>query len=139
VSDEWIDAVAVFAEAAHAERFQRLVERSVSGLDATCLLEEHLGVELATEEDVALFRLALLDETTADDIRRASDLLYLVSPRLSGDARRCIDQGLVQGSAAPLTAARLELRDEVVLRSLEEALEDERRAFVGQPPALYPA
>ncbi len=135
MSTAWIDALALVG-AAHAERFQRVAERSVSGLDATCLMEEHLGVALATEEDEALFRLALLGETTAREILRVADLLYLVAPRLSDEVRGYIDQGLFDGDAAPLTVARLEMRDEGVLRRLREALSAECPALADQPIVL---
>ena len=41
-------------------------------------------------------------------------------------------------AAAALTAFGLELRDEGVLRRLEEALDAERSSFTGRRPALIP-
>jgi len=46
--------------------------------------------------------------------------------------------GECPGAAAALTVVGLELRDEGVLRRLEEALDAERPSFTGQRPALVP-
>ena len=136
MSAGWIDAL-VFVEAPHAARLERLLERSVSGLDATYRLVECMGVELPTEEDEALFRLSLLHEGTMGDIHRIEGLSYAVSARLSDDVRRFLAWGTFDGVAKPLTAALLELRDGSALDRLEEGLEAERPAFDGQPPTFY--
>ncbi len=78
-------------ETADAPLFERVLERHVPGTDATYWTEEHLRVELPTEDEEALFRLFMLWDDTVDDIHRVGDLLYLVAPRLSGDVRRCIE------------------------------------------------
>ncbi len=135
MSAGWIDAVAL-VETADAPLFEHLLGRHVPGADATYRTGERLGVELATEEDEALFRLALLGETTAREILHVAGLLYLVAPRLSDEVRGYIDQGLFDGDAAPLTVARLEVRDEGVLRRLREALGAECPALADQPIVL---
>ncbi len=125
-------------ETADTPVFQRVFERNFSGLDATYWTEEHLGVELPTEDDEVFFRLWMLRDDTADDIHRVGDLLYLVPPHLSEDVRRCIEQDAFAGAAAPLTVVRLELGGGGVLRRLEEALDRERPSFAGQHPVLWP-
>ena len=46
--------------------------------------------------------------------------------------------GECPGAAAALAVVGLELRDEDVLRRLDEALDAERPSFMGQRPALVP-
>jgi hypothetical protein len=74
----WVEALAL-VKTADMPRSEDVLGRHLSGLDATYRTEECLGVELATEEDEALFRLTLLDETTTRDIR----VRYAASARLS--------------------------------------------------------
>jgi hypothetical protein len=136
MTGEWIDAV-VLVEATHARRLQRVVEGSVSGLDATYRLVECLGVELPTEEDEALFRLCFLGEDSMGDIHRVERLSYAVSARLSDDVRRFIARGAFDGATRPLTAALLELRGGSALDRLEAGLQAERPSFGGQTPAVY--
>ena len=131
----WINAVSVMEPAA-ARSFARRVEDRVCGLDATYWVEDRLGVELPTEEDEALFRLALLDESTADDIQPVGERSYIVSVRLSGEVRFWIKHGLFEGAATPLAVASLELRDASALRVLRAALAAEPSAFEGRPPGL---
>ena len=114
----WISAVSVM-EPAFARPFARMVEDRVCGLDATYWVEDRLGVELPTEEGEALFRHALLDESTADDIQPVGERSYIVSVRLSGEVRFWIEHGLFEGAATPLAVASLELRDASALRALE--------------------
>ncbi len=138
MTGRWIDAVAVM-ETSDAPLFLRLLGQHVSGLDAAYAPQgEFRGVELPTEEDEVMFRLYLLGDDTIDDIHRVGDLMYLVAPRLSADVRRCIGQDAFQAATAPLTAVGLELRDEGVLRRLEEALATARPSFTGAPPVLCP-
>ncbi len=131
----WINAVSVM-ESASARSFARVVEDRASGLDVTYCLEDRLGVELPTEEDEALFRLALLDESTADDIQPVGERSYIVSVRLAGEVRFWIKHGLFEGAATPLAVASLELRDASALRALETALAADPSAFEGRPPDL---
>ena len=131
----WIRAVAVM-EPAFAQPFARIVEDRVSGLDATYWVEDRLGVELPTEEDEALFRPALLDEFTADDIQPVGERSYIVAVRLSGEVRFWIEHGQFEGVATPLALASLELKDARALRALEAALAAEPSAFEGRPPDL---
>ncbi len=138
MSAEWINAVAL-VETTDALLFERLLQRHVSGTDATYSMQERMAVELPTEEDEVMFRLYLLGDDTTDGIHRVGDLLYFVAPRLSADVRRCIGQDAFQAAAASLTAVALELRGEGVLRRLEEALDAARPSFAGQPPVLCPA
>ncbi len=138
MTGRWIDAVAVM-ETSDAPLFLRLLGQHVSGLDAAYAPQgEFRGVELPTEEDEVMYRLYLLGDDTIDDIHRVGDLMYLVAPRLSADVRRCIGQDAFQAATAPLTAVGLELRDEGVLRRLEEALDAARSSFTGQPPVVCP-
>jgi len=134
----WIDAVSVMEPAA-ARSFARVVEERVCGLDATYWVEDRLGVELPTEEDDALFRLALLDESTAADIQPVGERSYIVSVRLSGEVRFWIEHGLFDGASTPLAVASLELREASALRALETALAAEPSAFEGRPPDLVVA
>ncbi len=119
-------------EAADVPRFEDVLDRHLSDLDATYRTDECLGAKLPTERDEALFRLALLDETTSRDIRRRANLRYAVSARLPGDLLRHVRHGLFQAEAAPALLVLLELRDGRALRRLEVALDAERSAFVGQ-------
>ena len=131
----WINAVSVM-EPASARSFARVVEDRVCGLDATYWVEDRLGVELPTEEDEALFRLALLDESTADDIQPVGERSYILAVRLSGEVRFWIEHGLFDGAATRLAVASLELRDASALRALRAALAAEVSAFEGHPPDL---
>ena len=131
----WINTMAVM-EPTFAEPFARIVEDQVSGLDATYWVEDRLGVELPTEEDEALFRLALLDESTADDIQPVGERSYIVPVWLSGEVRFWIEHGLFDGAATALTVASLELRDASALRALRAALAAEPSTFEGRPPDL---
>ena len=131
----WINAVSVM-EPASVRSFARIVEDRVSGLDATYWVEDRLGVVLRADVDDALFRLALLDESTADDIQPVGERSYIVAVRLSGEVRFWIEHGLFDGAITPLALARLELRDASALRALEAALAAEPSAFGGRPPDL---
>jgi hypothetical protein len=135
VSGGWIDAL-VPVETADVPRFEGVPGRHLSGLDATYRPEDPLRVELPTEVDEALFRLALLDETTARDIRRMRDLRHAVSARLSGDVLRHLRHRLFEAETAATTLVLLELRDGGALRRLEAALDAERASFVGQRPQV---
>ena len=85
-----------------------------------------------TGEDEALFRLTLLDETAARDIRRVGNRRCAVSARLSGDVLRHVRHGLFEAEAAPATLVLLELRGGGAPHRLDAA----RLAFVGQRPRL---
>ena len=136
MSAGWIDAVA-FVEVADTPRFERVLDRATSGLDATYAPLDVLGVDLRTEEDEALFRVSLLNEGTMREMQRIEPRRYAVSPRLTGEVRRRLTQKTFEGAAVPLTMARLEVRDEAVLDRLEAGLADERDAFGGRFPTLY--
>jgi hypothetical protein len=135
VSAGWIDAVAI-VETAESPLFTRILERHLSGVDATYWLEEHLCVDTDTEEDEALLHLALPDWDTIGGIRQFGERGYLLPPRLSGDVHRWLDERLFEGAAATLTMVGLELRDDGVLRRFGKALDTERALFVGEPPQL---
>jgi hypothetical protein len=136
MSAGWIDAVA-FVEAAHAPLFKRVLERTTSGLGVTYRPLDVLGVDLPTDGDEALFRLSLLNEGTMPEMRRIEPRRYAVSPRLTGEVRRCLAQKTFEGAAAPLTMACLEVRDETVLDRLEAGLAEEHDAFGDRFPTLY--
>jgi hypothetical protein len=136
VSAGWIDAVA-FVDVADVPLFEHVLERATSGLDATCTPFDVLGVDLQTDEDEALFRVSLLNEGTMRDMQRIETRRYAVSPRLTGEVHRCLVQKAFEGAVAPLTMARLELRDEAALYRLGAGLADERGAFGGRFPALH--
>ena len=57
--------------------------------------------------------------------------------RLGDDVRRWMGHGLYEGAASLVTAVRLELRGEGVLRRLDAVLDAERAAFVGQRPLAW--
>ena len=135
MSIQWIDAVAI-VETADAPLFVRLLERHVSGADATYWLDEHLRVDPETEEDEALLRLALPDWDTIGGIRQFGERGYLLPPRLSGDVHRWLGEGLFEGAAAALTVIGLEIRDDGVLRRLGAALDGAHASFVGGRPEL---
>ena len=136
MSAEWIDAVA-FVDVADVPLFEHVLERTTSGLDATCTPFDVLGVDLRTDDDEALFRVSLLNEGTMRDMRRIEPRRYAVSPRLTGEVHRCLAQKSFEGTAAPLTMARLEVRDEAVLDRVEAGLADERDAFGERFPTIY--
>ena len=131
----WINAVAVM-EPAHARSFERIVEAHLSGLDATYWLEDRLGVELSTEEDEALFRLALLHDISVGDICMVGERSYIMPVRYSGEVRHWVNHGLFNAVLAPLTLGCVELRDASLLRALGVALAAEPAAFGGHPPHL---
>jgi hypothetical protein len=135
VSAGWIKAVAI-VETADAPRFVCLLERHVSGADATYWSEEHLCFVADTNEDEVWFRIAAFDETTIGDIRQFGERGYLLPPRLSDDVHRWLDKGLFEGGAAALTVVGLEIRDDGVFRRLKAALYGARASFVDQPPQL---
>jgi hypothetical protein len=135
MSAGWIDVVAV-VETADSPLFTRILERHLSGVDATYWLDEHLCVDTDTEEDEALLRLALPGWDTIGGIRQVGERGYLLPPRLADDVHRWLDEGLFEGGATALTVVGLELRDDGVLRRLGAALHAERVSFMGQPPQL---
>ncbi|TDH58383.1 hypothetical protein E2C06_32820 [Dankookia rubra] len=135
MSAGWINAVAI-VETADTPKFVRVLERHVSGADASYWLEEHLCFVADTEEDEVWFRIAALDEITIPDIQQVGECGYLLPPRLSGEVHRWLDEGLFEGRAVALTVVGLELRDDGVLRHLGAALHAERASFMGQPPQL---
>ncbi len=137
MSRGWIDAAAVM-EPADARAFERALERHVSGLDVTHRMGECMGVALATEEDEVVFRLYLLCERTIAGICRVAARTYILAAGLRGEVDRCLAGGAFDGTAAPLVAAGLELRDEGVLRRLAAALDAERPSFADGPPVLCP-
>src|SRR4051794_35619389 len=71
----WINAVAAM-EPAHAREFQRIVEEQVSGQDVTYWSEDRLSVVLPTDVDEVLFRLALLHDTSVDEICMVGERSY---------------------------------------------------------------
>ena len=135
MSAGWIDVVAI-VETADSPMFTRILERHLSGVDATYWLDEHLYVDTDTEEDEALLRLALPDWDTIGGIRQVGERGYLLPPRLADDVHRWLDEGLFEGGATALTVVGLELRDDAVLRHLGSALHAESASFMGQPPQL---
>jgi hypothetical protein len=135
VTAKWINVVAI-VETADAPMFVRVLERHVSGADASYWSEEHLCFVADTEEDEVWFRIAALDETTIPDIQQVGERGYLLSPRLSDDVHRWLDEGLFEGGATALTVIGLELRDDGVLRRLGAALDAQRALFLGEPPQL---
>jgi hypothetical protein len=121
-------------ETADAPRFTRLLERHVSGADASYWSEEHLGV--LSDMDEVWFRIAVLDEAAIGDIRQVGEGGYLLPSRLSDDVHCWLHEGLFEGAAATLTVVGLEVRTDSMFRRLTAALDEARVSFVGQLPQL---
>jgi hypothetical protein len=124
-------------DARDAPLFVDILERHVSGLDATHWCEDHLLLDLPSAEDEVWFRLACMDETTLPEMRQFGDRSLLVPPRHQPDVHRWITEGLFEASAHLLTIVRVELRDEDVLRRLETALAAAQQSFTGGGPTLW--
>ena len=134
----WIDVVAL-VDATDAPLFLGLLERHVSGRDATYFrLDDHLFVLPDTEDDEAALCLGLPDWDTIGGVRRIGEHGHLLPVHLADDVQRWLDHGLFEGAAAVLTTVRLELRDGGALRRLEEVLDRERPSFTGQHPVFCP-
>ena len=133
--NEWINAVAVM-EPASAHRFQRVVEEQVSVQDATYWLEDCLGVVLPTDVDEVMFSLALLHDSSVDEICMVGDRSYIVPVRYSEEVRCWVEVGLFDAVLAPLVLGCLELRDASMLDVLGAALRSNTSNFGGNPPDL---
>jgi hypothetical protein len=85
----WVD-VAALMDARDAGLFVGILEKHVSGLDATHWCEDHLLVDLPSTEDEVWFRLACMDETTLPQMRQFGDRSFLVPPCHQPDVHRWI-------------------------------------------------
>jgi hypothetical protein len=131
----WVD-VAALMDARDAGLFVGILEKHVSGLDATHWCEDHLLVDLPSTEDEVWFRLACMDETTLPQMRQFGDRSFLVPPCHQPDVHRWIIEGLFDASAHPLTVVHVELRNDDVLRRLETALAAAQQSFTDGGPIL---
>jgi hypothetical protein len=131
----WINAVALM-ETQDTHAFCAILESTISGSDATYWWDEHLLVDLPTIEEEMLFRLAHMNDATVPEMIQLGDHAYLIPSRHAAQVREWIDDGLLEGAAAHITIARIELRSASVLWSLRSAISARSPAFRSTRPLI---
>ena len=133
MNDIWQDFTVLVAPSDH-HLVEATLMRQVEGQDAIYSATEQLGIVFPTVTDEVMFRLALLGDTTINEIHPLGKRHYVVAPRLSEEIADYMGRNTFEASITPITVGHLELRGKAAFDRIEADL------AAGQTPCvLMPA